>query len=39
MRRVAIANNWRDTHIHIIIVAYLKRTAADYYKEIQNAIT
>ena len=31
--RVATANNWKDARIHIIIAAYLRGAAADYYEE------
>src|SRR6266498_141925 len=31
--RVAMANNWRDARIHIIVAAYLRGAAADYYEE------
>ena len=31
--RVATANNWRDRQIYIIVAAYLKGAAADYYEE------
>src|SRR6266498_4378531 len=31
--RVTMANNWRDARIHMIIAAYLRGAAADYYEE------
>ena len=33
VERVAVANNWRDGQIHIIVAAYLKGAAANYYEE------
>ncbi len=33
VERVATANNWRDARIHIIVAAYLRGAAADYYEE------
>src|SRR6266508_4084299 len=33
IERVATANNWRATQVHIIIAAYLKEVIADYYEE------
>src|SRR6266540_6007669 len=39
VERIATANNWRDTRIHTIIAAYLKRAAADYYEEESANIT
>src|SRR6266542_2560031 len=31
--RVATANNWRDARIHMIVAAYLRGAAVDYYEE------
>ena len=39
VRRVAIANNWRAAQIHMIIAAYLREVAADYYEEESVNIT
>ncbi len=33
VERVAEANNWRAAWIHMIVTAYLKEAATDYYKE------
>ena len=38
MRRVAIANNWKDGWIHTIIAVYLKGVAANYYEEVRGNI-
>ncbi len=39
VKRVAIANNWKDTQVYTIIAAYLKEAAADYYEEESANIT
>ena len=31
--RVAMANNWRDARVHIIVAAYLRGAAMNYYEE------
>ena len=33
VERVAIANNWKDARIHMIVAAYLREVTADYYEE------
>jgi len=33
VERVAMVNNWRDVQIHTIVIAYLRKAVADYYKE------
>ena len=33
VERVATTNNWRAARIHMIVAAYLKGAAADYYEE------
>ena len=38
IRRVATVNNWRATRIYTIIAAYLKDTAADYFKEVRGNV-
>ncbi len=39
VERVAIANNWRNGQIHMIIAVYLKGVATDYYEEENVNIT
>ena len=33
VERIVIANNWKDAWVHMIVTAYLKGAAADYYEE------
>jgi len=33
VKRVAEVNNWRDARVHMIVAAYLRGAAADYYEE------
>ncbi len=38
VRRVVIANNWKDAHIHTIVAAYLRGIVVDYYKKVKGVI-
>ncbi len=38
VRRVVIANNWKDGQIYTIIAAYLKEVAANYYEKVRANI-
>ena len=38
VRRVIIANNWKDNWVHIIVAVYLKGAVTDYYEKIRDNV-
>ena len=39
MRRVTLANNWKDTRVYIIITFYLKGVVTNFYKKVKDNVT